>query len=452
MVQPVKSDARSGAPRVTEMKVVPVAGHDSMLLNLSGAHAPFFTRNVVILKDNAGHTGLGEVPGGEKIRQTLVDSQPLVVGQPLSAYNSVLNAVRRNFADRDAGGRGVQTYDLRTTIHAVTAIESALLDLLGQFLSVPVAALLGEGQQRETVEALGYLFYVGDRTKTNLPYLSAPGAKDDWLRLRHEEALTAGSIVRLAEAAHARYGFNDFKLKGGVLSGAEEMAAVTALAKRFPKARITLDPNGAWSLAEAVSLCRNQRQVLAYAEDPCGAENGLSGREVMAEFRRATGLPTATNMVATDWAQLAEALKLKAIDIPLADPHFWTMQGSVRVAQLCRDWGGLTWGSHSNNHFDISLAMFTHVAAAAPGKITAIDTHWIWQDGQRLTKEPLKIVNGAIAVPAAPGLGIEADMAEIEKAHELYQRNGLGARDDAAAMQFLIPGWKFEPKRPCLVR
>jgi glucarate dehydratase len=374
------------------------------------------------------------------------------VGRPLGAYNAVLNAVRRNFADRDAGGRGVQTYDLRTTIHAVTAIESALLDLLGQFLSVPVAALLGEGQQRETVEALGYLFYVGDRTKTNLPYLSALDEKDDWLRLRHEEALTADSIVRLAEAAHARYGFNDFKLKGGVLSGAEEMAAVTALAKRFPKARITLDPNGAWSLAEAVSLCRNQQQVLAYAEDPCGAENGLSGREVMAEFRRATGLPTATNMVATDWAQLAEALKLKAIDIPLADPHFWTMQGSVRVAQLCRDWGGLTWGSHSNNHFDISLAMFTHVAAAAPGKITAIDTHWIWQDGQRLTKEPLKIVNGAIAVPAAPGLGIEADMAEIEKAHELYQRNGLGARDDAAAMQFLIPGWKFEPKRPCLVR
>jgi glucarate dehydratase len=434
------------------MRVVPVAGHDSMLLNLSGAHGPFFTRNVVILKDNAGHTGLGEVPGGEKIRQTLVDSQPLVVGRPLGAYNAVLNAVRRNFADRDAGGRGVQTYDLRTTIHAVTAIESALLDLLGQFLSVPVAALLGEGQQRETVEALGYLFYVGDRTKTNLPYRSAPDEKDDWLRLRHEEALTADSIVRLAEAAHARYGFNDFKLKGGVLSGAEEMAAVTALAKRFPKARITLDPNGAWSLAEAVSLCRNQQQVLAYAEDPCGAENGLSGREVMAEFRRATGLPTATNMVATDWAQLAEALKLKAIDIPLADPHFWTMQGSVRVAQLCRDWGGLTWGSHSNNHFDISLAMFTHVAAAAPGKITAIDTHWIWQDGQRLTKEPLKIVNGAIAVPAAPGLGIEADMAEIEKAHELYQRNGLGARDDAAAMQFLIPGWKFEPKRPCLVR
>ena len=440
------------APVVTEMFVIPVAGHDSMLLNLSGAHGPFFTRNVVILKNNAGHTGVGEVPGGEKIRQTLEDAKPLVIGKSIGDYNAILNSVRERFADRDAGGRGIQTYDLRTTIHAVTAIESALLDLLGQFLGVPVAALLSEGQQRKSVEMLGYLFYIGDRKKTNLPYRSTTTEKDDWLRLRDEEALTTDSIIRLAEAAHARYGFNDFKLKGGVFSGAQEMEAVTALAEKFPKARITLDPNGAWPLAEAVSLCKNKNQVLAYAEDPCGAENGLSGREVLAEFRRATGLPVATNMVATDWPQLADALRLKAIDIPLADPHFWTMQGSVRVAQLCRDWGGLTWGSHSNNHFDISLAMFTHVAAAAPGKITAIDTHWIWQDGQRLTREPFKIVNGRVAVPDSPGLGVEIDMAQIEKAHALHKKAGLGARDDAAAMQFLIPGWKFDPKRPCMVR
>jgi glucarate dehydratase len=440
------------APLVTEMLVIPVAGHDSMLLNLSGAHGPFFTRNIVILKDNARHEGLGEVPGGEKIRQTLEEARALVIGQPVSACNSILKAVQQQFADRDAGGRGVQTYDMRVAIHAATAVESAMLDLLGQFLEVPVAALLGEGQQRKSVEMLGYLFYIGDRRKTPLPYRDGTNSGDAWLRLRGEEALTSESIVRLAEAAHMRYGFNDFKLKGGVLPGAQEMEAVTALAQRFPQARITLDPNGAWSLSEAISLCRNQHRVLAYAEDPCGAEGGMSGRQIMAEFRRATGLPTATNMVATDWPQLAEAIQLKAIDIPLADPHFWTMQGSVRVAQLCHDWGGLTWGSHSNNHFDISLAMFTHVAAAAPGKITAVDTHWIWQDGQRLTKEPLQIIGGMVAVPDAPGLGLQADMGQIERAHQLYQKSGLGARDDAAAMQYLIPGWKFDPKRPSLVR
>jgi glucarate dehydratase len=376
----------------------------------------------------------------------------LVIGQSIGTYNNILNAVRQHFADRDAGGRGLQTFDLRITIHVVTALEAAALDLLGQFLGVPVAALLGTGQQRKKVEMLGYLFYVGNRNKTDLPYLSAPDAKDDWLRLRHEEALTPEAVVRLAEAAEARYGFNDFKLKGGVLRGEEEIEAVTALAERFPNARITIDPNGAWSLEEAIRLCRNQHHVLAYAEDPCGAENGYSGREVMAEFRRATGLPTATNMIATDWRQMGHTIQLHSVDIPLADPHFWTMQGSVRVAQMCHEWG-LTWGSHSNNHFDISLAMFTHVGAAAPGKIAALDTHWIWQEGQeRLTKEPLKIVGGMVTVPDKPGLGVEVDMAQIEKAHKLYLEKGLGARDDAMAMQYLIPGWKFDNKRPCLVR
>jgi glucarate dehydratase len=441
---------RSQMPVITSMRVIPVAGHDSMLLNLSGAHAPFFTRNIVLLTDNAGNTGVGEVPGGEKILHVLEESQALVVGQPLAAHNAILNTVRGGFADRDSEGRGLQTFDLRTTVHAVTAIESALLDLLGQFLGLPVAALLGEGQQRSCVEVLGYLFFIGDKNKTNLPYRSEPDADDAWLRLRHEEALTTDAVLRLAEAAHARYGFNDYKLKGGVLSGAQEMETIAALAERFPNARITLDPNGAWSLDEAVRLCQGKQHVLAYAEDPCGAEQGFSGREIMAEFRRVTGLPTATNMIATDWRELKHAIQLNAIDIPLADPHFWTMQGSVRVAQLCREWG-LTWGSHSNNHFDISLAMFTHVAAAAPGRITAIDTHWIWQDGQRLTKEPLKIVDGRIAVPDRPGLGVEIDMEQIERAHALYNTMELGARDDAKAMQFLVPGWRFNPTRPCLV-
>jgi glucarate dehydratase len=441
---------REETPRVVSMRVIPVAGHDSMLLNLSGAHGPFFTRNVVLLTDDSGHTGVGEVPGGEKIRRVLDESRDLVIGKPLATYNEVLRSVQGRFADYDKEGRGLQTFDLRTTVHAVTAIESAMLDLLGQFLGVPVTALLGEGQQRSSVDVLGYLFFVGDRTKTGLPYLSEPDAEDAWLRLRHEHALTPEAVVRLAEAAHARYGFRDFKLKGGVLAGDQEMDAVTALAERFPEARITLDPNGAWSLEEAIRYCAGKQHVLAYAEDPCGAEHGFSGREIMAEFRQATGLPTATNMIATDWRELKHAVQLKAVDIPLADPHFWTMRGSVRVAQMCREWG-LTWGSHSNNHFDISLAMFTHVAAAAPGRITAIDTHWIWQDGQRLTKEPLKIVEGRIAVPETPGLGVVVDMEQIEHANALYTRMESGARDDAAAMQFLTPGWTFNPKRPCMV-
>ncbi|MFE1951673.1 glucarate dehydratase [Streptomyces sp. NPDC059524] len=441
----------SGTPVVASMRVVPVAGQDSMLLNLSGAHAPYFTRNLVILTDSDGRTGVGEVPGGEAIRGTLDEARDLVVGRPVGDPQAVLRAIRERFGDRDAGGRGAQTFDLRVTVHAVTAVEAALLDLLGQYLEVPVAALLGEGVQRSSVPVLGYLFYVGDRRRTDLPYRDESAAKDDWERLRSEEALTPEAVVALAEAAQLRYGFQDFKLKGGVLDGWAEAEAVTALAERFPDARITLDPNGGWPLDEAVAIGRSLRGVLAYAEDPCGAEGGYSGREVMAEFRRATGLRTATNMIATDWRQLGHAVKADAVDIPLADPHFWTMNGSVRVAQLCEAWG-LTWGSHSNNHFDVSLAMFTHVAAAAPGDITAIDTHWIWQDGQRLTHDPLPIEGGTIALPERPGLGVELDLDQVEAAHQLYRSLGLGGRDDAAGMRYLIPGWTFDAKRPALVR
>ena len=439
-------------PKIIEMKVIPVAGRDSMLLNLSGAHAPYFTRNIVIMNDSAGNTGISEVPGGEKIRRILEDAQKFVVGQPIGNYKNIMSLVLRSFSDHDSEGRGLQTFDLRTTIHAVTAIEAAFLDLLGKFLEVPVAALLGNGQQRDAVKVLGYLFYIADPDKTNLPYYREKDTENEWYKLRHEEAMTTEAIVKLAETSMEVYGFKDFKLKGGVLPGEEEIKAIKALKNRFPEARITLDPNGGWLLKKAIELCKDMHGILTYCEDPCGAEGGYSGREILAEFRKATGLPTATNMVATDWRQMQHSIALQSVDIPLADPHFWTMEGSVRVGQMCNEFG-LTWGSHSNNHFDISLAMIVQTAAAVPGNITAIDTHWIWQEGmERLTREPLLIKNGFIQVPKKPGLGIEIDMDQVKKANELYMKECLGARDDAMAMQFLIPGWKFDNKKPCLVR
>ncbi len=438
-------------PVITSMQVIPVAGHDSMLMNIGGAHGAYFTRNIVILKDNAGNTGVGEAPGGEVIYKTLTDAIPHVQGKQISILNKIVSQMHQGnlSSDFETFGKGAWTFELR--VNAVAALEAALLDLMGKFLNVPVCELLGPGKQRDEVTVLGYLFYIGDRDATDLPYQTPETGKHDWYRLRHEKAMSTDAVVELAAAAKDRYGFKNFKLKGGVLAGETEIETVTALAKRFPDARITVDPNGAWSLDEAIRLCKNMHGILAYAEDPCGAEQGFSGREIMAEFRRATGLPVATNMIATNWREMAHTVMLNAIDIPLADPHFWTLTGAVRVAQLCNDWG-LTWGCHSNNHFDISLAMFTQVGAAAPGNPTAIDTHWIWQEGQHLTKEPLQIVNGKIAVPDKPGLGVELDMDQVMKAHELHKKLPTGARNDAMAMQYLIPGWKFDRKRPCMIR
>ena len=431
------------------MKVIPVAGYDSFLLNLSGGHGPVFIRNLVVLKDNAGNVGIGETPGGEAIRKTLEDSKDLVLGKRLGEMNSILNEIRSKFARLDEGGRGNQTFDQRVMIHVLTALESAFLDLTGKVLGVPVASLLGDGIQRTKVEVLGYLFFVGDYKRTKLDYLPPEKNGTYWEQIRRKEALDAQAIVEQAKATKEQFGFNTFKLKGGVLEGPDECDCISAMAEEFPGAGLTIDPNGAWSLNDAVDWLSAIKPILTYAEDPCGTENGFSGREVMAEFRKATGIPTATNMIATNFSEFTKAIQLQAVDIPLADCHFWTMQGAVRVSALCELWG-LTWGSHSNNHFDVSLAMMAHTAAAAKGNVTPIDTHWIWQVGQRLTKKPFEIKDGFMTIPERPGLGIELDLEKVETANKLYTKIGSIKRDDSIAMQFLKPGWKFDPKRPCL--
>ncbi len=441
------------SPIIQKMEVWPVAGKDCMELNLSGAHAPYFTRNVVVLYADNGEMGVGEVPGGKKITAALEECIPLVEGTKVAEYKSTLLKVKKHLDSKgEEDVRGNQTFDLRTGVHVITAIEAPCLDLLGKHLGVPVCELLGDGQQRDKVRMLGYLFFVGDPNKTDLPYDHELDSDCEWYKIRHEEALTADKIVAFAKATHAKYGFQDFKLKGGVLPGNEEMDVIRALKKAFPEARIDLDPNGGWLLEQAVEYVKGMKGILTYCEDPCGAEGVYSGREIMSEFRRRTGFPTATNMIATDWREVSHSLESQAVDIILADPHFWTMAGSVRVGQMCHDFG-YTWGSHSNNHFDISLAMFTQVGAAVPGEYNALDTHWIWQEGiERLTKEPLQIVDGCGAVPKKPGLGIDVDMDQVKKAHQVYLDNCLGGRDDSVGMQYLIPGWKFDPKRPCLVR
>ena len=446
-----------GTPVVTDMQVIPVAGYDSMLMTLSGAHAPWFTRNLVILKDSSGNTGIGEIHGGDYTCEALRSCVPLVVGQPIGKYRAILDTIHKNTKKaKEDDGEGIQTLDiskLKFVVKAEWAIECALLDLLGQYLDLPMCELLGDGKQRDKVETLGYLFYVSDKEKAkpDLPYIDESDSSDSWFAYRRKEILTHEAVVEEAQILHEKYGFKNFKLKGGVLDGAYEMDTVRALKKAFPEGRINIDPNGAWSLQEAIDLCRPMENILTYIEDPCGPEAGYSSREIMAEFKNAVKLPVATNMIATDWRQFYHSAALKSVDIVLADPHFWGFGGSIRIAQLLNDWG-LTWGSHSNNHFDITLAAFAQVAAAAPGNPTALDTHWIWQDGQNLLKDTPQIRDGYLELPDKPGLGVTIDMEKVMEANALYNKLPSHDRNDATAMQYLIPNWVYDSKKPALVR
>ena len=242
-----------GTPTVTEMQVIPVAGYDSMLMTLSGCHAPYFTRNLVILKDSAGHTGIGEIHGGDYTCDALKSCIPLVVGQQVGKYRAILDSIHKaSKRAKEDDGEGIQSLDiskLKFVVKAEWAIECALLDLLGQYLDLPMCELLGDGKQRDQVETLGYLFYVSDKNKAKeLNYLDESDSSDPWFKLRRQEMLTPERIVEQAQVLHEKYGFRNFKLKGGVLKGSEEMEAIRALKKhsRTDVSTLTRTAHGAW--------------------------------------------------------------------------------------------------------------------------------------------------------------------------------------------------------------
>lgn len=445
-------------PIITDMQVIPVAGYDSMLMTLSGCHEPYFTRNLVILKDSSGNQGIGEIHGGDYTCQCLNSFKSLVVGQEIGRYRKVLQNIHKlTSQNRDEDFEGIQTLDiskLKYVVKSEWAVECAMLDLLGQHLDVPMAELFAEGVQRDKVELLGYMFFISDKSKCPsdaFQYLDESDSSDEWFRFRREECLTPAQVAEQARVLNRKYGFNNFKLKAGVLPGETEMDCIRAVKDAFPDARVNIDPNGAWSLREAVQLCSNMHGIATYMEDPCGPESGFSSREIMREFKDATNFQVATNMIATDWRQFYHTVSLHACDIILADPHFWGFEGSVRMAQLLESWG-LTWGIHSNNHFDITLAAFAQVGCAAPGKPAPLDTHWIWQDGQNLLLDTPEIKDGYLVLPKKSGLGVTLNMEAVQRAHRLYNSLPSHDRDDARSMQYLIPDWKFDCKKPALVR
>lgn len=448
-----KNSLTKNSPKIVKYDVFPVAGYDSMTMTLSGAHSPFFTRNIVIMEDDEGNKGIGEIHGGEDIKKSLISYKNQILGSHIVNYREVLRIIKNNRLIKKSDG--IQYLDISKLSHVVediTAVESAFLDLLGKYYNLPVCSLLGEGRQRDVIPTLGYMFFVSDLEKTDLPYLRED-SDDEWFSIRRNKMLDSSSIVNQARILQKKYGFKNFKLKGGVLEGKVEMEIIKDLKNEFPDCNINIDPNGAWSLEEAVYLCNEYKEYMSYVEDPCSGEFGYSGREVLSELKMETGMKVATNMIATDWRQFYHSIVQKSVDIVLADPHFWTMEGSIRASQILNDFR-MTWGSHSNNHFDISLAMFVQTAAAALGNITPMDTHWIWQDGQNLCKDSHIIEDGNIEVGNKPGLGVNIDMDRLEKANDLYNslEERFKNRDDSIGMQFLIPNWKFNSKKPCLVR
>ncbi|MGY0023940.1 glucarate dehydratase family protein [Streptomyces sp. YJ-C3] len=418
---------------ITDVRLTPILVADPPLLNTQGVHQPYTPRLIVEVVTADGVTGIGETYGDAKYLELARPFAERLIGRQVSDLNGLFTVADEVSVDDarvenqvDVGGlRGVQTAD-KLRLSVVSGFEVACLDALGKALGLPVHALLG-GKLRDSVEYSAYLFY---------KYADHPDGvaseKDDW-----GAALDPAGVVAQARLFNERYGFESFKLKGGCFTPDEEIAAIRALAEAFPGKPLRLDPNGAWSVETSLKVAAELGDVLEYLEDPA------LGTPAMAEVAAKAGVPLATNMCVTTFAEIKEAFTTGAVQVVLSDHHYWGgLRNTQQLAAICRTFGvGVS--MHSNTHLGISLAAMTHVAATVPNLHHACDSHYPWQSEDVLT-ERLTFQGGRVAVCDAPGLGVELDRAKLESLHRRWLDEDFAAmrdRDDAAAMRVLDPAW-----------
>ncbi|MFE1200374.1 glucarate dehydratase family protein [Streptomyces sp. NPDC058762] len=417
---------------ITAVHLTPILVADPPLLNTQGVHQPYTPRLIVEVETAGGATGVGETYGDAKYLELARPFAERLVGRRVSDLNGLFTVADEVAVDDsrvsgqvDVGGlRGVQTAD-KLRLSVVSGFEVACLDALGKALGLPVHALLG-GKVRDAVEYSAYLFYKWAEHPEGVA-----SEKDDW-----GAAVDPAGVVAQARAFTERYGFTSFKLKGGVFPPDEEIAAVKALAAAFPGHPLRLDPNGAWSVETSLRVAAELGDVLEYLEDPA------LGTPAMAEVAARTGVPLATNMCVTTFAEIPEAFTKGAVQVVLSDHHYWGgLRNTQQLAAVCRTFGvGVS--MHSNTHLGISLAAMTHVAATVPNLHHACDSHYPWQSEDVLT-ERLTFDGGKVAVSDAPGLGVQLDRDKLAFLHRrwLDDDGTLRDRDDAAAMRVADPEW-----------
>jgi glucarate dehydratase len=427
----------SGAPRIARATVTPILIGDPPLLNVLGVHQPWTPRLIVELEAADGTVGVGETYGDTEYLEAAEALAERVAGHPLTGLNELMALATETVdlaavtADKfnPAGLRGTRT-DTKLIRSVVSAFEVACLDALGHITGLPVHALLG-GKVRDRVEYSAYLFY----RWAEHPADAGEGPADDW-----GAALDPAGVVRQAHRFADVHGFRSFKLKGGVFPPDAEIAAIKALAEAFPGCPLRLDPNGGWSVETSVRVAQELEGLLEYLEDPTPTVAG------MADVHRRTGMPLATNMCVTSFAEIPAAFSAKAVQVVLSDHHYWGgLQATRDLAAICRTFG-VAMSMHSNTHLGISLAAMTHVAAVLPELEYACDTHRPWQTEDVITS-PHVFSTGAVEVPDTPGLGVELDRDAVKTLHQRWLDLGVRDRDDVAAMRTADPQWK-QPALP----
>ncbi|TMR93920.1 glucarate dehydratase family protein [Nonomuraea basaltis] len=414
---------------IREIRVTPVAFRDPPLLNAAGVHEPWALRTIVEVVTDEGLTGLGETYGDLGHLGKVRECAKSLIGLDVHDMNTMyarIGAIVGGVVSDLHGLTGAATKE-KSVDRVFAAFEVACLDIRGKAAGVPVVDLLG-GKARDAVPYSAYLFY---------KWAGHPGEEPD----RFGAALDEAGIVEQAALLIKEYGFQSIKLKGGVFPPDQEIAAIKALREAFPGMPLRLDPNAVWSVETSIRVGRELEGTLQYLEDPTAEISGMS------EVAAAVPMPLATNMCVVTPEHLPPAIASRAIGVLLLDHHYWGgLVRSSHIATLC-DTFGLSLSMHSNSHLGISLAAMTHLAAATPNLTFACDTHTPWQDGQDVVVPgSLRFVDGAVPVPAGPGLGVELDRDALARMNEQYEKCGIVARDDTTYMQRFEPG--FTARKP----
>jgi glucarate dehydratase len=411
--------------RITGVRITPVAFVDPPLLNTVGVHQPYALRAIIQLDTDAGLVGLGETYADQTHLARLEGVAQAITGLDVFALNAIRAAIAdRLSGDTDRGGSGLagMITSSSTVDRVFSPFEVACLDVQGHAAGRPVSDLLG-GTVRDAVPFSAYLFY---------KWAAHPGGEPD----NFGEALDPDGIVAQARRIVDEYGFTAIKLKGGVFPPEEEMAAIEALRAAFPGHPLRLDPNAAWTPQTSVKVASGLAGILEYLEDPTP---GLDG---MAAVARQAPMPLATNMCVVAFDQLAPAVAKQSVRVVLSDHHYWGgLQRARLLAGICENFG-LGLSMHSNSHLGISLAAMVHLAGATPNLTYACDTHWPWKTEEIVKPGPLSFVDGSVAVPTTPGLGVEIDEESLAALHEQYARCGIRDRDDTGYMKSIDPGYE----------
>ncbi|BCG90396.1 mandelate racemase [Mesorhizobium sp. 113-3-9] len=391
--------------KITDIKATTVTVPlEAALRHSNGTHWGRFVRTVVEVETDEGIVGLGEMGGGGAGAElAFAGLKPYLVGHDPFDLNRMRYAICNPTAS---------LYNNRTQLHA--ALEFACLDIIGKKLGVPVYQLLG-GRVRDSIGFASYLFF---------RYADRRNGKG--------EVRTIEQLLDHARALKAEHGFSAHKLKAGVFHPDYELECYRALAAEFPGDTLRYDPNAALSVEEAlrfgqaISGLRND-----YFEDPTW---GLAG---MRRLREKLSIPLATNTIVIDFEQLATNVRDPAVDVILLDTTFWGgIRACVRAAQIC-DTFGLGIAVHSSGELGIQLATMLHLGAVLPNLVFTADAHYHHLADDIIVGGKMRYENGAIAVPEAPGLGVELDRDKLQTYAELYRSLGGYAYDRDPGR----PGW-----------